>query len=100
MMHVMYSDSSQLWSRHRDIGGLRGSVRPRNVQNIEICTGFFRTGLRSFDRRQYSRSLLSDVRITSPIITGAGDSGAAGAPRPVVYSSGSDVPVFRRTCLK
>jgi len=100
MMHVMHSDCSQLWRKHRGTGGLRGSVRPRNVQNTEICTGFFRTGLRSSDRWQYSGSLLSDVRVTSPIIMGAGDSGAAGAPRPVVYGSGSDVPVFRRTWLK
>jgi hypothetical protein len=91
-MHVMYSDCSQLWSRNRGAGWLRGSVRPRNVQNTEICTGVFRTELRSSDIRQYSVSLLSDVRVTSPITMGAGDSGAAGAPRPVVYGSGSDVP--------
>jgi len=33
-------------------------TEPQNIQNTTICCGFFQTGFHSFDRRQYSGSLL------------------------------------------
>jgi hypothetical protein len=43
-----------------------------NIQNIRIHCGFFRTGFRCSNRRQYSGSLLVDVGVTSLIIIGVG----------------------------
>lgn len=82
-------------SRHRGTGGLRGSLWPRNVQNTEICTGFFRTGLRSSDIRQHSGSLLSDVRVTSPIIIGGGGFRSRRSP-----PTGCLRQWFRCTCVQ
>ena len=45
----------------------------RNVQNTKICCGFFRTGFRSSDRRQYCGTLLRDVIEISLIIMEGGE---------------------------
>lgn len=69
---------------------------PTKVRNTKTCFGFFRTGLRYSDIRQYSGSVLY-LGETSLIITEAwGDYRVAGELRPVFYATGWCVFIFAK----
>ena len=62
----------------------RGMREELSMQNIGICYRFIGIGFDSYDRRQYSGSLLRNLGLTSLHIPGGPDYRFAEAPRPVI----------------